>query len=122
MMPVCLSKAEGAHVEIELGDAVAAVRQELLEAAARGLGHDVGFVVGPVEMEFVVELKADVKAKAGFKAWVVTADAETAISRGRTHKVRVTLTPKRADGGDLLVSDQGGSLTSRGDLSARQGR
>ncbi|MEW9555283.1 trypco2 family protein [Nonomuraea sp. NPDC050783] len=39
-------------------------------------GSQIAFAVGPIELEFAVELKADAKAKAGFKAWVVTAGAE----------------------------------------------
>jgi hypothetical protein len=46
-------------VEIELADAVAAVREELFDAARRGVGQEVAFVVGPIEMEFAVELRAD---------------------------------------------------------------
>lgn len=93
-------------VEIELANAVAAVRAELLEAAVRGAGEDVAFVVGPIELEFAVELRADAKAKFGFKAWVVSGDAEAGVSRGRTHRVSVTLTPKRAGGGDLLIAGE----------------
>jgi hypothetical protein len=43
---------------------------------ARGAGQEIAFKVGPVELEFAVELRTDAKAKAGFKAWVVSADAE----------------------------------------------
>jgi len=57
-------------MEIALADAVAALRDELLEAAARSAGQDLAFQVGPVEMKFAVELRADAKVKAGFKAWV----------------------------------------------------
>ncbi|WP_308426340.1 trypco2 family protein, partial [Streptosporangium pseudovulgare] len=59
-------------VEIELADAVEAVRDELLAAAVRGAGSEIAFTVGPIELEFAVELKVDAKAKGGFKAWVVT--------------------------------------------------
>ncbi|AWE51851.1 MULTISPECIES: trypco2 family protein [Streptomyces] len=90
-------------MEIELADAVAALRDELLEAAARGAGQNLAFQVGPVELEFAVELRADAKVKAGFKAWVVSADAEAGIARGRTHRVKIALTPKKPGGGDLLV-------------------
>ncbi|MEV6735370.1 trypco2 family protein [Streptomyces sp. NPDC051364] len=92
-------------VDIPLADAVAAVRDELLEAAAR-VGEDPGvvFAVGPVEMDFEVELRADAKATAKFKLWVVSAEAEAGVSRGRTHRVSFTLTPKSASGGDLLGS------------------
>ncbi|KJY35969.1 trypco2 family protein [Streptomyces sp. NRRL S-495] len=91
-------------MDVPLADAVAAVRDELLEAAARA-GDDPGvvFAVGPVEMEFEVELRVDAKAKAGFKLWAVGAETETGVSRGRTHRVSFTLTPRRPDGTDLLV-------------------
>ncbi|WP_308426304.1 trypco2 family protein, partial [Streptosporangium pseudovulgare] len=59
-------------MEIELADAVEAVRDELLAAAVRGAGSEIAFTVGPIELEFAVELKVDAKAKGGFKAWVVT--------------------------------------------------
>ncbi|MFE2728475.1 trypco2 family protein [Kitasatospora sp. NPDC059327] len=55
-------------MDVPLADAVAAVRDELLEAAARASDDpQVVFAVGPVEMEFEVELRANAKAKAGFK-------------------------------------------------------
>ncbi|MFD5918200.1 trypco2 family protein [Kitasatospora sp. NPDC058201] len=91
-------------MDIPLVDAVAAVRDELLEAVARGAGQDVVFAVGPVEMEFEVELRADARAKAGFRLWAVGAETEAGVSRGRTHRVSFTLTPRAAHGGDLLVS------------------
>jgi len=110
-------------VDIELADAVAVVREELLDAARRGGGQQIAFVVGPIEMEFAVELRADAKVKAGFKAWVVaSAAAEAGVSRGRTHKVKVTLTPKQPDGGDLLISDEAAGSVSPGDLSGHIGR
>ncbi|GAA4412536.1 trypco2 family protein [Actinokineospora soli] len=91
-------------MEIELADAVQALRDELIEAAARANTAGVGFVVGPIELEFAVELKADAKLKTKFKAWVVSADVEAGVSRGRTHRVKVTLTPESAEGGDVRVS------------------
>ncbi|MET7769601.1 trypco2 family protein [Nocardia sp. NPDC005366] len=90
-------------MDIELGDAVAAVRNQLLTATARGADEDMRFVVGPIELSFGVELRADAKVKGGFKAWVVTGDVEAGGSRARKHRVTVTLTPKNRDGGDVLV-------------------
>lgn len=110
-------------VDIELADAVAVVREELVEAAWRGRGQPVGFVVGPIEMEFTVELRADVKAKAGFKAWVLaSAEVEAGVSRGRTHKVKVTVTPKGPDGGDLLIAAEVAESAGPGDRSGHLGR
>jgi Trypsin-co-occurring domain 2 len=109
-------------VKIELADAVAAVRDELLEAAVRGIGSEIGFAVGPIELEFAVELKADAKAKTGFKAWVVTGDVEVGVARGRTHKVKVTLTPKHPDGADLLIAAKPGEFADPGEVSSHRGR
>lgn len=107
-------------MDIELSKAVAAVRDELLEAAAAGAGEELTFKVGPVELEFAVELRADAKVKAGFKAWVVSGDVEAGVARGRTHRVHVTLTPQRADGGDLVVKGRSDVRPQGpGDVSAR---
>ncbi|MBG0826145.1 hypothetical protein HS048_36375 [Planomonospora sp. ID91781] len=108
-------------MEIELADAVAAVRDELLEAAVRGASSEIAFAVGQIELEFAVELKVDAKAKTGFKAWVVSADAEAGIARGRTHKVKVTLTPKHRDGADLLIAGRP-DAAGPGDVSGHIGR
>jgi hypothetical protein len=123
-VPGCwVVRVEGRPVDIELADAVAVVRGELLDAAERGVGEDVAFVVGPIEMEFTVELRADAKAKAGFKAWVLAAaEVEAGVSRGRTHKVKVTLTPKGADGGDLLIAAKAQGSAGPGDVSGHIGR
>jgi hypothetical protein len=109
-------------VEIELADAVAVMRAELLEAAARGAGQEMAFAVGPIELEFAVELRTDAKAKAGFKAWVVSAEAEAGVARGRTHRVKVTLTPKAPGGGDLLISAPAAEALDSGDVSGYVGR
>lgn len=109
-------------MDIELATAVAALRDELIDAATHGLGHDIELVVGPIELEFTVELRHDAKAKAGFKAWVISADAEAGASRGRTQRVTLTLTPRRAGGGDLLVSDTAERAAGPGDLSGHVGR
>jgi hypothetical protein len=109
-------------MEIELADAVAAVREELMSAAGRGSGQEIAFAVGPIEMEFTVELRADAKAKAGFKAWVMSADVEAGVARGRSHRVKVTLTPKGRDGGDLLIAAGTAEAAGPGELSGHLGR
>lgn len=110
-------------MEIELADAVAAIRDELLTAAGRGAGQAVEFVVGPIEMEFAVELRADAKAKVGFKAWVLaSAEAEAGVGRTSTHRVTLTLTPKRPGGGDLLICAAAVEDFGPGDVSGRVGR
>lgn len=109
-------------MEIELANAVAVVRDELMYATACGVGQPMQFVVGPIEMEFTVELRQDTSAKAGFKAWVVSGDAGVDVSRGRTHRVSVTLTPVRHGGGDVLVGGDPDGPDGPGDISGRIGR
>ncbi|MEV4135450.1 trypco2 family protein [Dactylosporangium sp. NPDC049742] len=96
-------------MEIELADAVAAVREQLVQAAARGADQEITFTVGAIELEFAVELRADARAKAGFRAWVLTADADAGITRGRTHRVKVTLTPQGADQRPVAVAGGNGA-------------
>jgi hypothetical protein len=81
---------------VELAAAVRAVRDELVRASADAEGETVRFDVGEIEMEFAVELRHDAGAKGGFKAWVVSADADARTSRARTHRVAFTLTPRNA--------------------------
>ncbi|MFI5527528.1 trypco2 family protein [Kitasatospora sp. NPDC051853] len=108
------------RMDVPLADAVAAVRDELLEAAARaGDDPQVVFEVGPLELEFEVELRADAKAKAGFKLWAVGAETEAGLSRGRTHRVSFTLTPKRPDGRTVHVSSSQDRPLGPGDTSGR---
>ncbi|MFE7564351.1 trypco2 family protein [Kitasatospora sp. NPDC057500] len=107
-------------MDVPLADAVAAVRDELLEAAARpGDDPRLVFAVGPVEMEFEVELRADAKAKGEFKLRVVGAEAQAGVSRGRTHRIAFTLASKRPDGGDLLVRSAAPGPEGPGDSSER---
>lgn len=90
-------------MEIELSKAVAGLRDELLAASAAGVGSSLPFAVGPIELSFEVELRVDTKAKAGFKAWVVTGEVEAGAGRTRRHRVSVTLTPQAPGGGPVLV-------------------
>jgi hypothetical protein len=102
-------------MEIGLADAVAAVRRELTEAREAGANSGLVFEVGPIQMDFEVELRAEAEAKGRFRVWVVSADASAGVSRGRTHRVSFTLLPKYADGrGDVLVASEGPGLRSAG--------
>lgn len=79
--------------------AVAVLRDELMAAARDGADEQIRFAVGPIELEFAVELRADAKAKAGFKAWVLSGDVSAGVARGTTQRVKVTLVPTDATTG-----------------------
>jgi hypothetical protein len=77
---------------IELADAVQAVRDELITAAARASGQqDVTFEVGDIELEFSVELRKEIKGGVKVKAWVVEAGVDGGGGSTRAHRVKVTL-------------------------------
>ncbi|MBZ4323075.1 trypco2 family protein [Streptomyces huiliensis] len=105
-------------MEIELAAAVAALRDELTQAAAGGEGQEIRFRVGPIELEFTVELRRDVKAKAGFRTWVVSGDGEAGVARGRTHRVKVALTPEGLDG-DVLIRRRRSAEPGPGPVTGR---
>ncbi|WP_328492066.1 hypothetical protein OHS59_04420 [Streptomyces sp. NBC_00414] len=90
----------------ELSEAVRLVRNDLLRAATDGADQDIRFEVGPIGMEFTVELRRDARAKVGFRVWVVSADADAGASLARTHKVTLTLTPRHADGRPVEIFEE----------------
>ncbi len=94
--------AENTHAldGIELADAVASIRNQLIDAATRATDHPVSFAVGDIQMEFTLELRREAKAGGRVKAWVVEAGTDAALASGRTHKVAFTLTPRNAVTGE----------------------
>jgi hypothetical protein len=106
---------------VSLADAVTAVRDELLEAAARAHDQDLLFEVGPIQMEFTAELRREARADGRLKAWVLEAGADAGRTSGHTHRVAFTLTPRRgADSGEPLLvgNDDLGSLDGFGGAGA----
>ncbi|MFC1404473.1 MULTISPECIES: trypco2 family protein [Streptacidiphilus] len=100
--------------EIELSTAVRAIREQLVRAALDGAGAPIRFEVGPIQMDFAVELRREAGARGGVKAWVLSAEAEAKASRATTHRVSFTLTPKDAvSGAPIEVGNQEPGGTSR---------
>ncbi|MER5696106.1 trypco2 family protein [Streptomyces mirabilis] len=101
---------------IELAAAVQAVRDELLTAAAQGVGTNLVFELGDIDMEFTVELRKETKGGMKVRAWVVDAGAEKASANTSTHKVALTLKPKDArTGGSWQVgNDTPGNVSNFG--------
>ncbi|MFE9425309.1 trypco2 family protein [Kitasatospora sp. NPDC006697] len=92
--------------EIELTQAVAVLRQQLVAAATAVSDQEPIFEVRDLTMEFSVELRKDAQAKAGFRAWVVSGESGVAVSGNRAHRVTLTLAPKNAaDGGSWIIGN-----------------
>lgn len=118
--------AENTHAldGIELADAVASIRNQLIDAATRATDHPVSFAVGDIQMEFTLELRREAKAGGKVKAWVVEAGADAARTTGRTHKVAFTLTPRNAATGEAweIGTEDDGSTAGFGGSTAQDDR
>lgn len=109
-------------MEISLAAAVAAVRDELLKAAAQGAGSEVRFAVGEITLEFEVVLKEDATSKVGFSPWVVAGERSRVKEHADTHRVSLKMSPRTAVGGDVWVTGDEGRAEGPGVVDGRLGR
>lgn len=91
---------------IGLPEAIQSLRAELSEAMKQGTGQELRFKVGPVELEFAVEVGREVGGSGGVKFWVVSLEAKGTVTTATTHRVKLTLTPITSEGKDLNVEGQ----------------
>jgi len=87
-------------MDVPLAAAIDALRKELIAALERGAGEEVRFALGPVELEFQVEMTWAGEADAAVRFWVVSLGGKGTRSSGRTHTVRLSLSP-------VLAADAG---------------
>ncbi|MFI9239377.1 trypco2 family protein [Streptomyces sp. NPDC053079] len=108
--------------EIELAEAVRAIRTGLTAAAAAGAGEDLAFDVGDIALEFTVELRRDAKAGGKVKAWIVEGGTDVSRGSARTHRVAFTLTPKDRRTGDgwKVGNDRPAGLSGFGSAGTEQ--
>ncbi|MDJ0704779.1 MAG: hypothetical protein QNJ46_15965 [Leptolyngbyaceae cyanobacterium MO_188.B28] len=99
---------------VPIARAIQSLRQELSQAIAEGEGKDLRFELGPVELEFQVEVSWEaggtVGGEGGIKFGIVSlgevsAEAEARRSRGTTHTIKLTLNPVTSEDGNVKVGD-----------------
>jgi hypothetical protein len=91
---------------VGLAEAIAALRKELTAAMQAGQDEDVRFRLGPVELEFELDVKRDVEAKGGVKFWVVSFEGKGQMARDSRHRIKLQLQPVGAEGADLRVASE----------------
>ncbi|MFH8386112.1 trypco2 family protein [Kitasatospora sp. NPDC018058] len=92
---------------VELTEAVQGLRDQLMAAADAADSQRIRFEVNEITLDFSVELRRDATAKAGFKAWVVSGDAQVGVAQNTVHKVSVKLKPKdSALGGPIEIGSR----------------
>lgn len=101
---------------IPIAQAIQAIRSEIVTAVKAGEQEEIKFDLGPIELEFQVEISqgatGSAEAGAKFNVWVVeaevTAGGELQRSKTTTHTVRLTLNPTNPKGsGPVQVSETG---------------
>ncbi|MFI1014111.1 trypco2 family protein [Streptomyces sp. NPDC020965] len=108
--PAAPASASGAA--IELADAIASLRDQLVDAATRATDRPVVFDVGDIEMEFTIEMRRETTGEGKVRAWVLDAGAGVVHGTGRAHRIALTLTPRNArTGAGWLVGSPGGGDT-----------
>jgi hypothetical protein len=81
------------EVGVPLAAAIEALRGELVAALEEGKDAEVRFALGPVELEFQVEVSREAGADVGVKFWVVALGGKGSRSTATTHTVRLSLSP-----------------------------
>jgi hypothetical protein len=83
-----------AEAWIGLSDAIAALRAELVTAMAAGQAEQLHFELGPVELEFTVDVRKEGEADAGIRWGVVSFGAKGSIGSDSGHRLKLVLQPK----------------------------
>lgn len=92
---------------ITLSEAIQNLRGELLIAMQGHATDKLHFQLGPIEMEFEVEVTREAVVNGGLKWWIVEAGGEARRGSAVTHKIKLVLEPVGADGQRIKVSDDG---------------
>ena len=79
---------------IGLSDAIAALRAELVTAMTAGQSEKLRFELGPVELEFTVDVHKDGSADAGIRWVVISFGARGSAGSAAGHRVKLVLQPK----------------------------
>jgi hypothetical protein len=84
---------------IGLSDAIEALRAELVTAMTKGQQDQLVFELGPVELEFTVDVHKDRDADAGIRWGVVSFGASGTSGSATGHRIKLVLQPKDAGSG-----------------------
>ncbi|MGH3247666.1 MAG: trypco2 family protein [Trebonia sp.] len=92
---------------LDLADVVRALRRELAAATAEADGSEIRFELGPVELEFLVDVKKEGGVDGGVRFGVVSFGAKGGVASGSGHRLKLVLTPQDMSGHPPRISDRG---------------
>jgi hypothetical protein len=81
---------------VGLAEAIIQLRTELDTARAAGEGEQLRFEVGPVELEFTVDVKKEGGLNTGIRWGLVSAEAKGTLASSSSHRMKLVLQPKDA--------------------------
>jgi Trypsin-co-occurring domain 2 len=91
---------------VGLADAITALRRELNTALATGKDDALRFGLGPVDLEFLLEVKSEGGGEAGVRFGVVTVGVKGDVSRASTHRIKLVLQPQDRHGQPVDIADE----------------
>ena len=98
--------------QVELSNAVKSLRQELMKAMRDGRHEDLRFGLGPIEVEFELATSWSGEANAGVKFYIVDVGAKGSREVSSTHRIKLSLVPVTASGGDVQIADVVGPVAN----------
>ncbi len=91
---------------VGLADAVTALKQELVRAMSQGNRDTLQFLLGSVEVEFLLNVKKAGAGDAAVKFGIVQVGARGGVDHSASHRVKLVLTPMDYSGRNPLISDE----------------
>jgi hypothetical protein len=91
---------------VGLAEAIRSLRAELSLSMQEAKGEEIRFRVGPVELEFLLEVTQEAGAEGGVRFYVVSLGAKGSVARTATHRIKLSLVPATAEGKDVSVVDE----------------
>jgi Trypsin-co-occurring domain 2 len=79
--------------KVELADTIEAVRSALIDAMARGESQPVQFKVGPVQLEFQVDVTSGGEGSGKLRVWVLELGGSGSYQRESVQKLILSLEP-----------------------------
>lgn len=89
---------------IGLKQAIEALRVELSDAIASSANEQLRFQVGPINLEFQVEIEHSAEASGGMKFWVVQLGGKGSRTSTTAHTVSMSLTPVSQDSREPVLT------------------
>jgi Trypsin-co-occurring domain 2 len=104
----------GEGLWVGLAAAVSGIRAELETAQESSKGSGLRFEVGPIELEFAVDIREDRTKSGGVDVRVLSLGASKDVGLTEAHRLKLTLLPKDAEAGTTLhISDDESDLPPR---------